>query len=79
MIHHQPDGAIHCVKIEITISKQVDGMDDTRRAFRILVGKSLTKYLLESLRKRWANKIEMELKDIGCDRKRCTKLIQEPV
>jgi hypothetical protein len=45
-------------------------------AFRIFVGKPLAKYLLESPRKRWDNKTEMELNGISCDRKRCTDLIQ---
>jgi hypothetical protein len=79
MIHHQPDGTTYCVKIEITISEQIDGMENTRSAFRILVGKPVGKYLPENLRKRWDNKIEMELKNISCDRKRCMELIQEPV
>ena len=42
-------------------------MEQSRNAYRILVGKREGKRLLKSPRHRWEDNIKMDLKEVGCD------------
>ena len=42
-------------------------MDQTRNAYRVLVGKSEGKRSLGRPRRRWENNIKFDLREVGCD------------
>ena len=42
-------------------------MEQSRNAYRILVGKPEEKRSLGRLRRRWEDNIKMDLREVGCD------------
>ena len=44
-------------------------MEQSRNAYRILVGKAEGKRLLGMPRRRWEDNIKMDLREVGCDPK----------
>ena len=45
----------------------VSRMEQTRNAYRVLVGKPEGKIPLGRLRRRWEDNIKMDLREVGCD------------
>ena len=49
----------------------VDRMEDSRKAFKILIGKHMGKKPLGSPRLRWEDNISVDLEEIGIARMKC--------
>jgi hypothetical protein len=54
-------------------------MGEGRDVYRILVGKSKSKRLLERPRRRWEDNIKMDLREIGIDGANWIQLTQDRV
>ena len=52
-------------------------MDQSRHAYRVVVGKPEGKRPLARPRRRWEGNIKMELREVGCDPGECIDLAED--
>ncbi|KAJ4436976.1 hypothetical protein ANN_17108 [Periplaneta americana] len=77
VLYSSPDVIRNIKSRHLRLAGHVVRMDESRNAYKVLVGRPERKTLLERPRRRWEDNIKMDLREVGCDDRDLINLAQD--